>query len=210
MMIQSILELTSPPVVGRKYLVPCIELGVNRRIKEAWWPVTGPPHSDPDLGVEAMHLHYDARFLTTAAAASIMELFAVARKREVGRRPIVDAAYLRCVEGAELLVYVQRLMESELPEPPLRMFERRCEREAVAFPELWFTPKFEGQFAEARVKPDCRTCPHRGMPLASQPVDAEGGIVCSGHGLRWHKDTGRLMPGRASAAAAVGHKEMVG
>ena len=41
--------------------------------------------------------------------------------------------------------------------------------------------------------PDCRTCPHRGMPLTGQPVDTDGGVVCPAHGLRWSRKDGSLM-----------------
>ena len=56
-------SLTSPPVVGRFYVVPCLvpEEGLIL-------PVIGPRHADPDHGIHACfeHHHADVRFIDDA------------------------------------------------------------------------------------------------------------------------------------------------
>ena len=37
-------------------------------------------------------------------------------------------------------------------------------------------------------------CYGRGFRLAGLPVQPDGTVVCPGHGLRWHLNTGRLVP----------------
>jgi hypothetical protein len=58
--------------------------------------------------------------------------------------------------------------------------------------EISFVRKLEEAFEHETLK--CHTCPHKGMPLDGMPIDAEGRVVCPGHGLRWNLKTGKLSP----------------
>lgn len=175
-------KLTTPPVIGRSYLVPCIwdnRDGWARRYP--WWPVTGPLHDDADLGVPAPHWHYDSRFLSEE---QLSWLVVYVQAQQLGMWVIARP------EAATVIVHPSNGWD--LPRHVLRV----CEREALTFPVVSFLAQLEEQFGDARLKPDCRTCPHRGMPLGSLAANERGGIVCPGHGLQWHRDTGRLMPRR--------------
>lgn len=104
----------------------------------------------------------------------------------VGRRYWVPRSSSAAMLAAALALPAERLRA-----PTLHL--RVCKREAVAAGVGWFLPQLEQQHATARAI-NCRTCPHRGTPLMSIPVDGDGGVVCPAHGLRWSKATGLLMP----------------
>jgi hypothetical protein len=60
--------LEAPPIVGRRYWVPCV------RTKGMLWPVIGPQHADADLGVPEEHLHCDARFMSNRQVQHNLDL----------------------------------------------------------------------------------------------------------------------------------------
>lgn len=64
-MIPKVDDLTEPPVVGRHYLVPCVEAADNRAgLPLGHWPVIGPKHRDAGtVDFPDMHWHFDFRFL---------------------------------------------------------------------------------------------------------------------------------------------------
>jgi hypothetical protein len=212
MIAQHIEELDSPPVVGRRYWVPCV------RVKGSLWPVIGPPHGDADLGVPEVHLHHDCRFMSErqvqqnlstilAVAATLPELW-FKEAQGVTLEQVLELARhspLAAALAVTLALPVEGLRGA--PTPHLRV----CKREVAVAPPGWFLPMLEQQHATVRA-PDCRSCPHRGTPLRGLPVDAEGGVVCPAHGLRWSKATGRLMPracpsNLATPAAASQYRE---
>lgn len=190
---QHISTLAEPPIVGRTYIVPCVELAGD------WWPVQGPQHADADLGVPMQHVHYDGRFMT--AAQVFTNLVTIRRTQRLAAQAELDA-------GAEKLGIVEwlfgrahgrlpddaaiQLVHQVVPGDAFVDRPRRCRRSSLEFPaggvQAALEPQFEG------IVTDCRTCPHRGMRIDQQPEDEEGGVVCPGHGLRWHRPTGRLMP----------------
>lgn len=163
-------DLVVPPQVGALYDVPgIIQAG-------GWRPTLGPPHADPELvhyggaGAAREHLHYDARFLPSRAIPSVMR------------------------NGASYIPLLIEYFEPVGGQRPVR--ERRvvpCMREQPAYPavSVGWLPMLESRYATARA---CGRCPHRGFPLAGLPIEADGGITCPGHGLRWHAETGALMP----------------
>lgn len=176
-------DLTAPPVVGRYYFVRCIELGGR------WWPVIGAVHADPEIGASYNHLHYDTRFLNKKQLEA---------NRKVGEGGMYRAGSTVITGDAAAMAIVHIVQNNTLTpgEPGEQRYRRlRCVRAQLTFPaELPPVEALEAIYKKSWVKKDCRTCPHRGFPLASMPVDAEGGIVCPGHGLRWNATTGHLMP----------------
>lgn len=189
-------DLAAPPVVGRRYWVPCV------RAKGMLWPVIGPQHADADLGVPEQHLHCDARFLSErqvqhnldvmfAATASVPDAWFPKEVQDLGVTREDALEFIRRSPSAAMLAAALALPVERLRAPTLHL--RVCKREAVDAGVGWFLPQLEQQHATARAV-DCRTCPHRGTPLMSLPVDGDGGVVCPAHGLRWSKATGMLMP----------------
>lgn len=58
---EKVSEMTSEPIIGKFYLVECVEYIFPSGYRE-WCPVVGKPHEDTDLGISAVHYHIDSRF----------------------------------------------------------------------------------------------------------------------------------------------------
>lgn len=186
-------ELQAPPVPGQSYVVPCV------RFRGSWWPVTGPEHDDAELGVDERHLHFDIRFLSDTRvqqlAEEALDLLRKAADRQ-GLGTLVAAAWSTLEVAARTLEVAERLALNIVgPACETRPRRMLCRRPQSTRFSAWFQLMLEQRFENA-VAQDCRTCPHRGLPLTSLPVDDEGGVTCPGHGLRWSASTGRLMPRR--------------
>ena len=204
------------PIVGRSYWVPCV------RAVGMLWPVLGPQHADPDLGTPEEHLHCDSRFISQrqidynlnqifAGASKISELWLTKAVRAAGVETLDEAfSIMRDAPYAAALAVTLALPISHI-RPPTRHL-RVCKRDAPVCPPGWFLPMLEQQHATMHA-PDCRTCPHRGTPLRGLPIDAEGGVVCPAHGLRWSRSTGELMPRlppeHVNAASAARFREIM-
>ena len=176
MAIERIGNVSGLPVVGRYYLVPCVKVVGWKR--DEWWPVIGVVHEDYDhLQVRGWHYHYDFRFVSE-------RLY-----RSHNHRPIDGLAMgtVLAADSRDWATYFPVHAEGEVDE-----LRRRCYRQ---MPE--FTPglcrRLEPVYKHARVNPVCARCPHRGLPLSGLPVDEEGNVVCSGHGLKWNLETGKLV-----------------
>lgn len=169
-------EMTSPPIVGRYYLVPCAWGRLCPADPLSWIPVTGPHHEDAKhLNFPWHHWHLDGRFLTPKMWA------------DIGREP-EPPLFTVLVDG----------------KGPVEYARRRCWREQPAYlgspPRHPFPPSFlvsksglRAAYARARLRGPCKVCPHRGVPLASLPASADGTVTCPGHGLKWDVSTGRLV-----------------
>jgi hypothetical protein len=58
-----------PPIPGKYYLVPCVQAEheiTGFHIGE-WVPIVGDLHSDPEIGADFLHFHYDLRFCDSEA-----------------------------------------------------------------------------------------------------------------------------------------------
>jgi hypothetical protein len=170
-------EMTSPPIVGRTYLVPCVRAPRDAEFPPGYVPVFGARHRDYDLiGFPYDHWHHDRRFTTPRHFALGMR---IAKER-----------------GAPALIFDQVLAVrtgADLPEPVWR--PRKCWREMPAYPDQpprWL-PDLEDAYQGKRLRGACKVCPHRGLPLASLPASPDGTVTCPGHGLRWNVSTGRLV-----------------
>lgn len=163
--------------VGRYYMVPCVRVnrsslggpGTGKRL--GWLPVIGPAHEDKAiLDFSRVHYHYDWRFIDAKQASVI------------GHDPTTGEA----LSAIETLVCVIEKQERKL----------RCRRAMPTFPlpppQVFPLAKLESAYASHRIKPDCRVCPHRGVPLNGLPV-RDGAVVCPGHGLKWNIATGGLV-----------------
>lgn len=168
---------SAPPVIGRYYWVPCVWSDRFRGIYR-WLPVIGPNHEDAEfISFHWRHWHYDWRF------------FPVRLFRSLERQYFPSAILMSKVETSDKYSNDPKATE-------LRM--RQCRRPAMDFPS-----HFEGKtvplvvaaekaFASAVLK--CgMICPHRGMPLGGMVPDADGNVVCPGHGLKWNLATGKLV-----------------
>lgn len=168
------IEDVKTPQVGKFYLVPCIWHCLTEFTRAFWLPVVGPWHEDAEfVGFPYWHFHYDWRF---------MQSFLIIDPE----RPIYNQAR----------VATDKL---DINPPKTQLRRRKMMRPMPEFPAIersgdpvrWIKP-LETEFASHVLK--CRPCPHRGMSLDGLPIDAQGRVVCNGHGLRWNLNTGRISP----------------
>lgn len=193
---EHVADLATLPVVGRRHLVPCVQVDGSRIARWSdspeWVPVLGPEHDDAEIiGLHARHWHYDVRFLSNRqfdrAKGSASQTIPRGRDADALIAVIASDAVL---DGPRVLPVRCR---RQMPEFPVRMADGRPSHFAAAL---------EAAYAGHRLKPDCRVCPHRGIPLAGLPVSDDGVVVCSGHGLAWDLRT-RGMVRRVPAQPTV-------
>ena len=135
--------------VGRFYLVPCVYMPPDgSRSLTGWAPIIGPRHSDEEtIKFPDEHYHYDFRFVTAAQMSKILGL----REPAIAPAVVLDSKYVK----------------------DTRWRRRMCRH---AGPPEWpyqrspWMAALEDAYASHRLKPDCRVCPHRGLPLNGQPV----------------------------------------
>jgi len=166
---ERVVDLKHEPIVGMKYLVPCVfdEEAVKHRKKGGWVPIFGDAHSDLEfIGVPEYHWHIDWRFVGHSMLRVAISFG--------------DAFFL----------------ESKGEKRVIRELERECLREMPAYGTYYagraipWLGKLEDAFAASTVVnvAGCRTCPHRGLPLDGLPKEKDGSTVCRGHGLCWAED----------------------
>jgi len=154
-----------PPVVGRRYLVPCVRArGRAPGQPDTLLPTLGPWHHDRDLAPEiGLHVHYDPRFFDLAHLV-----------------PEVRAS-APDLPPEQLLLVVAHLpargVSWEGPGDPLELAEMRCLRAMPPFPRghsaaPWL-PLAESLYAGARAArgaDGCLRCPHRQTALDDLPT----------------------------------------
>lgn len=175
MSLQRVSELSAPPEIGRRYLVPVVEGRVLKR--KGWWPVVGPRHEDAELiNFDAQHYHLDPRFLAPGEWNCV--------SAPVGAWGVVGCYRHPLIFGPS----------GRVPKSSPEWRPRLCRRALPAYPRdlaPWL-PVLEVAYADCRLTPGL-VCPHRGAPLAGLPVE-DGLVTCPLHGLRWNVATGELAP----------------
>lgn len=160
------------PIIGRYYMVPCIVAPMWDQ--DAMVPLIGPKHNDQDvIGFSKDHWHVDWRF----ASRRLWDLMMRMSSRD----------------GGVLAIAIANFNGGSSPR------KRKCHREMPTYPTtdrnnetIHWLPKLEAAYAGACLK-TCKVCPHRGIPLKGMKPNADGLIVCPGHGLAWHAETGKLV-----------------
>lgn len=188
-MIPNIEDLTEPPIVGKFYMVPCVEVSQAKEQhghRGGIFPVTGPKHEDAEIvGFPPHHWHYDFRFF---------DLRQWAWAQTFHESPFNRAL---CVETQNY--FTKELIPNHGISAKPTLMRRRCHRLQPEYPghlPLWRL-ELPKAYAERRVT--CGKCPHRGLPLLSLPREPGTDIVtCPGHGLRWDLKTGALVRPSAS------------
>lgn len=173
-------SLTTPPVVGETYLVPCLRSLTGRLL-----PIIGPLHADPELQVPRAHGHLDLRFVTEEAAREVAHLSH--GNRSLKCQLLIVASPFSKLLGSLFLTLVYDWRGTGISIEPLV-----CLRDMPPYNRLGAERWIEG--LEARYQHASLTngrCPHRGFPLLSLPLE-NGRRVCPGHGLCFSAE-GRLV-----------------
>ncbi len=177
------------PVVGRSYLVPCVEVTGKEGFSDlapGWWPVRLPLHEDGEIiGFPFQHYHLDGRFLTKGQYAGLCH--------NGFERERLHGVVLRYLDGVEPRRPELRARVMVRVPPVFPRSLRRPYAADNGKPPHWMAA-LEARHADTSLPPSGR-CPHRGIDLSRLPDDpGEPGVVtCPGHGLRWHRPTGRLL-----------------
>jgi hypothetical protein len=153
--VKKVSELTEPPVAGKFYLVMCVVF------RGEWRPIVGPAHDDADIGVDAVHYHEDVRFSDYYDDP----VHALARVIPISQWPVV---------ASSLPELKRRKCLREMP-------DQRMAKSQTKPRNNWLTI-LEAKHVGRKVL--CGKCPHKGMPLNSLPKDANGHVICNGHGLK--------------------------
>lgn len=198
---ERLVELTSPPVVGETYLVPCVEARLRDHMTGVFtqpWelPVFGTIHRDPELGYYAGldHLHLDQRFvqenyLRVAHGINAKQLGSVPKANAIVNRgfsiPVIQMENAEIIKGPEER---PRQCLREAPNLSRTTVNRDGSVSEWTIGGLHGFGRFEDKYGDRKLK-DCKVCPHRGIHLGSIPV-RNGVITCPGHTLDYDANTG--------------------
>ncbi len=153
--------------VGRYYMVPCVRGRAETTSSLEWIAVTGPEHEDRGaVFAPYLHWHPDCRFMSARMIAAVQS-----------DQPSVASVIF---------------LSAHLHRRSVEWRRQLCKREMPPYPPAFFMDALVLEMGDARLKPDCRTCPHRGVPLNGLPV-RDGAVTCPGHGLRWNLATGEMV-----------------
>lgn len=176
-----VLDMDAPPIVGRRYLVPCCTALSMKTRRRYLVPVNGPIHTDPELGHPATvpHFHVDWRFISNRTAFDMyrIDIDCVGRWNDCYSQALFNMAEIG-VGNNEPLFVGERMMVCKRIPPPVTRHR--------------LVSKLEKMCKGRQLNLDTMLCPHKGVPLASLPVEADGCVTCPGHGLRWDVRTGKL------------------
>ena len=176
--------LTEPPVMGRFYLVRCV-LHTGYKV---WYPVLGPVHSDPEiLGKgDAPHVHFDFRFMSDAMLDDHFHGDPETNPTILGQ---IFVKLDPKLGAGQFAVKRRRCYRSKLPTVPTERTNPVTKQKRP----ISATLVAERACSGLSMNTWTMVCPHRGVPLGSQPIDAGGCVTCPGHGIRWHATTGELV-----------------
>ena len=184
--LQRITLLTTPPTIGRYYLVPTVlypwdGLRMN-------WPVFLPKHEDKEhLNFNLHHYHVDPRFVG----------------KRGWRRASQTPYFSRYDRGPFGMFQYKPLSNHGLDHPPIVWKRMKCQRSEI--PYRWsneiaekLTPHFIGR--QCRSGKTGWICPHKRVPLGSFPA-VDGVITCPLHGLQIDAETGKVVGPLATCEA---------
>lgn len=179
-MAERITNLSAPPVVGRRYLVPTVEW-LWRGDKPRAWPVFLPLHDDARFfDFKEEHYHADPRFIDTR----IWRGMGADVWWDAGRSG--DPIALKIAQRTPIAPH--RRGDYARPLPPLVWRVMTCKRTVLdyQFSDAPAVEKLNEHYAGHQCK-RARSgwvCPHQNWPMGSVEPDANGVITCPLHGLK--------------------------
>lgn len=166
---QRVDKMTSPPIVGDFYLVPCLQVLNQWTGMHYWHPVLLPNHEDAKYGAPQWHYHGDGRFLD--------------------QYKHLPAGFRTQTLTDEFLVLMGGVV-SRPGEDVVEYQEMECLRDIPIIHANLFGEDFKSDFRGSKIK--CNTCPHRRAYLGNIPV-IDGKIHCPMHGLPFDATTRKCL-----------------
>jgi|GEM_PF-5719588 hypothetical protein len=148
---QKLTDLCHPPIVGKKYIIRCIETTGFDVLGSHLLPVIGDFHSDREIiGFPDEHIHIDWRFVNHQCWKSFTK---EGLKTEMVFSKVISREYVIGEEEKALRC------NRNFPQFPLQIPEHHIP---------WF-PKLEKAYCNKKTEiDDCKErCPHRGINLSS-------------------------------------------
>lgn len=200
--LQRITELTAPPVVGARYMVPTVSY--IWLAHEAAWPVFLPKHEDAEhLDFKWPHYHVDPRFLnkehTNRAARWTL------KRPGLGGYDHTSAAEATAQSSPLNRVEWDPTARenASVPHPTPEWRPMRCYRSSIAYrygnqPAI---RKMRDHFAGTQCARGRAgwICPHKRFPLGSIQPDEHGVLTCPLHGLRIVAESGIVLAANAQS-----------
>ena len=177
---ERVIDLTKPPMIGKKYLVRCVKTVGFQYGKTHSLPVIGEFHTDQEIiGFADNHIHIDWRFLSRPDWSDFS-------KKGQGS----DSVYSAVISQQYVVGETERVLLCNRNFPP---FPLQTPEHHIA----WF-PQLEKYYCTSSSKPfyvddSQERCPHRGINLSSIACNKHGIKVCPAHGLQWDSK-GELVP----------------
>lgn len=180
-------------VIGKRYSVPVvIRQGVAKHL--AVVPVIGPQHEDAEfIGFPARHWHPDRRFVSDAWLkddrysgdwnwSTILTPYPSTMD---GVRGFKVSSYTKSrepfvVDGGRRVMTCKRMVGSFV----------QTDYSGREMMPPWLN-ELETAYKDTKLRK--MICPHRGISCVGVIPEADGGIVCVGHGLKWNPETGELI-----------------
>lgn len=173
-------------IVGKRYSVPVIVRQWDGPKRLTVVPVIGTLHEDAEhINFPDRHWHPDRRFICEAWFKSVgregnhwKAIFVPYPVNPwTGKAPSKPLV----VDGGRKVLVCKRLVGSFV-EPPGALL--------APCPPFWLKT-METAYKDVRLRN--MICPHRGISCVGVKPEADGGIVCPGHGLKWNPETGELI-----------------
>lgn len=178
-------NLKKPPLVGKRYKVPCVfgtiyNIGPHQ-IPPRWSPIIRPSHEDSK--------YTNARNSTIWKETS--EGWTEVEETHFVADPTTPHHYHVDPRFAPESFYTTWEIENQSwhstigPESEVKFMTLECTRE-MPVQRLFtgFGPQFVADYQDKKLK--CARCPHKGTNLASVPVE-NGVVTCPAHGLQFNK-----------------------
>ena len=178
-MIERVDRLTTPPVVGRWYLVRTLTYQRFVRGAVRTWPIIGPKHTDQEFfNFQPEHYHVDVRFLNQKHLRLLQYHWCYGALEQALAQPCSAAT-------------------PDRPLQPVEWKRMQCRRLGVRYPYFDKAP-VQDLNAHYKGKQALKSkrgwlCPHRRVALGTQIADKSGIITCPLHGLRINAKTGKCM-----------------
>ena len=189
-------RLPETPIVGRRYLRPCVRASWPRT-QPKWIPVVGTLHKDTEhLHADFLHIHVDHRFLCDRDRQRALRE-AEDYERFDGVNPVFMIPISKVVPaGTVQTITVEEAIRSNHPvEKWLSVRRRPYLGPYPEYPQVERTSWRLGltaAYADHQLT-DGHIGPHQGTDLTGIAPDDDGVVTCPLHGLRWCARTGRIV-----------------